>query len=762
MTLLASFIAWPMLAAAAPVDASTIVVTAPRAAGSVIGDTPPQVTYDADAIEALGASTLSDIIGLLSAQTRSGQGRGGDAPIVLLSGRRISGFPEIRDLPSEAIARIEILPEEVALKYGYAATQRVVNVVLVSRFKAITGELEPRFATGTKRSDLNTEFQLVRIGGGSRFTLDLQRQSAEALTEARRGITGTGTAAAFRTVLPQTEDFSANAVFARPLGRAVSATLSGRLDIGDRLAVVGVIPASQTPLTQRGRTITSRAGITLGGDVAQWRWSFTGSYDRIEGRTLTQTSLPTIDTAQSNATTTALNFTTNGSPFSLPAGPVALSVSGGAQGIRFNSQTQRALTVQPGRAVRDVATGRVNLDLPIASRRRGFLGFLGELSVNGNYLTQKLSDFGTLTTRGFGGRWEPVKPLSFLVSVTDEDGAPSPQQLSNPVIATPGVQIFDFTRGVSAIVTRIDGGNRALTADARHVFKAEASLKPFSKRDLSLSATYVNSQTRGAISGFPAITPQVEAAFPGRIIRDNTGQLVSVDSRPVNFARADRSEIRWGFNYSASLGKESASAGPRVPGGGSFGGRPGGGGGFGGRPSGGGSGGGPGGGFGGMGNRLQVSLYHTLHLTDRTTIREGLAPLDLLNGAAIGNRGGQPRHEVELSGGGARNGIGMRVSANWQSVTRVDSLSGSAAQNLRFGALTTVNFRLFAVPARQPAWVKRFPLLKGVRFLFAIDNLFDERQRVTDGNGVVPIRYQDGLIDPLGRTIRISIRKTFM
>ena len=50
--------------------------------------------------------------------------------MLLLNGQRISGFRELRDIPTEAIERVEILPEEVALKYGYSANQKVVNIVL--------------------------------------------------------------------------------------------------------------------------------------------------------------------------------------------------------------------------------------------------------------------------------------------------------------------------------------------------------------------------------------------------------------------------------------------------------------------------------------------------------------------------------------------------------------------------------------------------------------------------------------------------------
>ena len=66
---------------------------------------------------------------------------------LLLNGQRISGFRELRDLPPEAIERMEILPEEVALKYGYAADQRVVNIVLRRRFNSTSVELRGRGAT---------------------------------------------------------------------------------------------------------------------------------------------------------------------------------------------------------------------------------------------------------------------------------------------------------------------------------------------------------------------------------------------------------------------------------------------------------------------------------------------------------------------------------------------------------------------------------------------------------------------------------------
>ncbi len=128
--------------AAQPVDDTgddeEIVVTGQRARGSVVGDIPPENTLDARDVRATGATSINDLLDALAPQIGSVRGRGSGAPVLLLNGQRISGFRELRDIPTEAISRVEILPEEVALKYGYSADQKVVNIVLRQRFRSTT------------------------------------------------------------------------------------------------------------------------------------------------------------------------------------------------------------------------------------------------------------------------------------------------------------------------------------------------------------------------------------------------------------------------------------------------------------------------------------------------------------------------------------------------------------------------------------------------------------------------------------------------
>ena len=134
-------------AAADEEDGEEIVVVGQKPRGSVVGDIPPENTLTPRDIRATGATSISELLDAVASQTGSARGRGGGRPILLLNGQRISGFRELRDLPPEAIERMEILPEEVALKYGYAADQRVVNIVLRRRFNSTSAELRGRAAT---------------------------------------------------------------------------------------------------------------------------------------------------------------------------------------------------------------------------------------------------------------------------------------------------------------------------------------------------------------------------------------------------------------------------------------------------------------------------------------------------------------------------------------------------------------------------------------------------------------------------------------
>ena len=62
---------------------------------------------------------------------------------------------------------------------------------------------------------------------------------------------------------------------------------------------------------------------------------------------------------------------------------------------------------------------------------------------------------------------------------------------------------------------------------------------------------------------------------------------------------------------------------------------------------------------------------------------------------------------------------------------------------------------------QQRSLVRKHPWLRGTRISLAIDNLLDSRLQVRDEAGLTPTSFQPGLLDPLGRSVRLSVRKLF-
>ncbi len=771
-----------------------IVVTGQRPRGSVVGDIPPEKTLNAADVRATGATNINELLDALAPEIGSARGRGGGQPVLLLNGQRISSFRELRDIPTEAIQRVEILPEEVALKYGYRADQRVVNIVLRQRFRSTVAQVGGSTATEGGYAAASGDLTRLMIQRNGRTQFNLHAEGNNMLTEAERDILLESVppgateeqALAARSLIGSRRDVRGSATFNRQIFGDVSATLNTELEHSEGHSLIGLGDTSLVALDRNTRSDSAHAGVTLNWDKSQWRYNVTGNADWDRSVTGTDRDDPIFPRDRARETTTSgdVTATANGTLFKLPAGNAGATFRVGASTVDLDSTSRRLGVETSGSLGRTTGTGSINLDLPISRRNRDFSA-LGNLTLNANAEVDQLSDFGTLTTIGAGANFSPVDRLTFITSWTREEGSPTIQQLGDPILTTPGSRIFDFTTGTTAIVTATTGGNPDLQADRRNVLKIGGNWQPLSKLDLRLRADYVHQRIENPISGI-SVTPAIEAAFPERFVRDGLGQLVSVDLRPVNFDHSQRDQLRVGFDFSRPLKSRRPSQsvidqmraqfgfGPRGtqggtpggpgatpppdsgPGAGSppegEGGR-GGGRGFGGR-------GGGGGGFFGGGNRgrLTFSLTDTVTFVDKVTIAPGLE-LDYLHGDAAGSNGGTPRHLVEARAGYFNNGLGARLGANYRSGTRVDSLTGD---DLRFSPLATFDLRLFANPGDIPELLVKHPWLRGTQVQFNVTNIFDAKPKVRNAAGDVPLNFQADLLDPLGRTIGFSIRKLFL
>ena len=544
-------------------------------------------------------------------------------------------------------------------------------------------------------------------------------------------------------------------------------------------------------LTRSTDTREAELGAVFDGYLGDWRWTATGEYSRTESETGTGRGLaaealeagvlagdaglnpfgdlaPFVggvrrDTARSISQEAEAEVVLNGTLRELPAGGITSTFKVGVEHQSLDSESTRSGTFIERSQSRDEGSLQASFDVPIADRDKGVLPFIGDLSANLNLQYDELSDFGGVHEIGAGLNWSPVERLSLSANYSDEGQAPSIQQLNDPFVATPNVPVFDFATGQTVEIIQITGGVPDLDAEQSRVLKLGVNWQPFAERDLRLNLAYTRTATDDEISSFPAITPDLEAALPERFVRDEDGNLVSIDARPLNFSRREQQDVQWGFNFSRPFGKATPQAeggsdrgpgrGPGGPGGQVRFGGPGGPGGGGGRMRGSrGAGMQPGQGM------FNLSLTHTWRVQDEVVIRDGLEPLDLLDGDSISGSGGQSRHEVQLQAGLFKNGFGGFLNANWKSGTTVEG-DALGSPDLDFSDRTTVNLFAFADLSQRKSLVERFPILQGARIGFGVQNLFDDQTSVTSSDGATPINYQADYLDPQGRVFRINLRK---
>jgi len=140
-------------------------------------------------------------------------------------------------------------------------------------------------------------------------------------------------------------------------------------------------------------------------------------------------------------------------------------------------------------------------------------------------------------------------------------------------------------------------------------------------------------------------------------------------------------------------------------------------------------------------------------------IADGGPLLDLLEGDAI--TGAQPRHSVNFNGGLFYAGFGTNINARYIGSSRINGSEMPGSTDLFFNDYAIVNLRLFADFNQQFDLIDKVPLLKNTRLTFGMNNVFDTRQRIVDENGDVPLRSQPFLVDPIGRSFSIELRKLF-
>ena len=587
-----------------------IVVSGERLRGQLDVEQAPVLELNEEDIQAVGATSVADLIAAIGPQTGSSRGRGGGQPVFLVNGIRIGSFRELRSYPPEAIAKVEVLPEEVAQRFGFPPDRRVVNMVLKEQFSSreVEVELEAPDRGGYFRNE--QEFTLLSIKNGARLNVNLEASDVSLLTEAERDVIQTEGSipdiasdpdpAEYRSLVADSRQFEATANWAKAFlesgsslsfnatyERNESTSLSGlnsvflvAPDASEALRTFG----AENPLRQRSSSDTFSTAASWTRPVGAFQ--LTGTLDasralgtvHIDRRADVQAfvdaaaagtlpldaPLPSasdngFDTSKTNTWAARAKLTARGAPAYLPAGELTTTFDLGYEWDRIDSSDTR--TTLDTQLTRGDLEGGVNVVIPITSRREGVWDALGSFTLNGQAGINHLSDFGTLYDWSAGLTWAPWDNLDLQATYVWREVAPSLGNLGNPQVVSLNVPVFDLVNGETVLATVISGGNPDLLAETQKDWRFAANWELPFWDGARLSAEYVRNRSSDVTSSFPALSAEIEAAFPDRVIRDNSGTLTTLDRRAVTYSRTRSERLVFGLSKRGSWGARRPTGG---------------------------------------------------------------------------------------------------------------------------------------------------------------------------------------------------------
>lgn len=798
-------------------DPDEIVVTANRRGEAKVA---AETEFGEEEIASRGADSIQDLLTRLAPFIDGG----GEEPVILINGKPAGFDRSILSYPAEALDRLAVLKPDAGTLYGETAGRRVVNLVLKKNFAMLNADAAADYATaggqygGTlsvRRTAISGDTRWnaqARVGADSAFrktARDLPRQGgvfdsvgfvsapgggeidpALSLAAGRR-VTAAAIPPGALTGTPGLDDFAAtagdlhpvdpnrfetlqssrrNATFGlgvvRPLGDfSVALNLDASRSSSDGLRGLPmasvVLPAGHPwspfaddvaltrpfagarALRADNEATSLGASLTLTGNIRGWQTSLAARYAHSQTDNFLESGIDVarvqqlIDSrdpafnpyglwdeglmiatrSRTKGENLSARFNARKTVIDLPAGPLTwnLTANTGRNRTQRRESDAAGNLIASNSVTRSQSSGLMSLSVPISRDDATEPGWLGDLTVDLSASAQAMTN--SRVQKGFGGNvsWSPWPALQLQGGIEYADAAPSFDQLDAPIVTTIN-RIFDYARQEIAEPAWITGGNPDLKRGRRQSLTLTATVRPLGNQILTVNLGYRQSVAKGGLAVFPELTPAIEAAFPERVTRDAAGRLVAVDARAINLARDTNADLSTSVALRMALGageRRGETAGDPL--------------------------------------QLNLSLNHGMRLKSELLTRPGVPVIDQLRA------GGQSRHSLSFQVSIGRRGIGGNLSGSWSSPGRLRGGDGVFV----FKPPLKLNLSAFIEPDRTFAITGKKGLMSGLKLSVDINDLLNGYRRVTREDGTVPAGYSRNEIEPLGRVVRLTVRKKF-
>lgn len=686
-----------------PVRVDDVEVRGRRGAALV----PPEIELGGAEIDALGAWDISEVL------QRLGETHGvGEAPLVIINGKRVANSGAFTGFPPDALLRAEVLPAEAAALYGGAPGQRVVNLVLQRQFQSHDGRATGGRPTQGGMSSLSADLRRSAIEGertlqfGARVSRDTALRADERDREGGEGLMDGAI-----TLRPRVDMAALNLSATRPLGDwSTVFSLNGqarespsRIRFGDEV------------VDSMRRNESMGAAVGLSGKALGWQvqMNITGQASRARESGFGDMRSENRMAGVSGSAGRAL--------IELPTGALVANLSGNL--LANQSTVERDQGRTTSRFETREARGSLAFPLAKTGIQGGVLRGVGDLlaTVGGGV---RDTGAGSGDEINAALTWIPRQKVRLNGLWSSANDSISDNLRSEPLYHDTPRVVFDFRTGQAVEVVPIMGGNPDLQQPRAERLSLTAALGPFTRWSLSANLGYQRDKTMNGVGSLPDLTEDVEAAFPERFRRDSDGRLVSVDYRPLNLGSSLTEGLTGSLNFNLPRPSRPAAGEAAV---------------------------------------LRVTLNYSYRLRSTLSLAAGLPELDRLRG----DGGGVSRQDARLMIDARKGRWGMNASARWQDGYRTRRLSGAdGPEDLLLEPFTAVDLKLnFQMTSARPAAGGQGdgPRRRsgGLQVNLEVANLFDERPKARLGDGGPAPGYGRDFQDPIGRTVRLSLQRRF-
>lgn len=700
--------------------------------------------YSEDDIATFSAVSVGEVIDRLE------QRNNGNRYTVIVNGKRISDLASLRDLPPEALQRLEVLDHLPATFYGGKANEKVLNLVLKERFSSKNTNAEVRLPTEGGTSTVSDAMRYSHIAGDTRINMAISLSRSSILLANSRNDLLTAKARdslfAYRSLLPASAVATATAGAAFPVGPN-SASLSLVLsEVGTQQRTRFLLPSVNVEdgrsgsdntvqiesLVDRSRSKSLQISGSASGSVKGFNWvgevtqsiSSNISAGHPSGKLIYVPSQVAISSNfdnfillrnRSRLSQLQAQITISGTVLQTPVFDVSANARAGYSRLSSISANETA-TSRREVGVSDKVF-HFDVYVPLKRASRGLLDALGGLAINSNVDLTSRGRSKFYASAAVGANWQLTDNISINIAKGKMLSLPNFQYAAAPEIIAENSLVYDGFAQQYVSVRTLSGGVDGLknTEQSDYRFGIDFA-KRFSNRNVSGSISYLKSILKHPVFSANLPSAALQNVFPDLFVRDVAGHLEIFDIRPFNAASETKGLVQGNIHFLTQINSEN----------GVF--------------------------RNGVAATIDLNVNAEWNLED-TVYSASNRKADLLHSPIFSGQSASPYlvgAEITYSTGL----INLQAGARWRSASLQTKDRSLDLQSLRYSPF-------FSTHAQASITLRRAKSNSHdstpYRITVSVDNLLNRRPLIRDAAGHVSESYQPALVDPLGRIIALRL-----